>query len=271
MADTEVESILREIRERVYAEQQQSAAASTLNDESGNHFPVISNGTHAESTEALTRMEGHLTTTARAWDRLPPLVSNRSGGLARLELWIKRRLKSATRWYAWEQINFNAAVHHMLSDMLEALSALEQQLQRIRTDTEAWAQKFEQTRTEVLAHRAGIESQHAEFKRQWAEIETLRAEIETLRAQIQSLRAESESQRAESESQGRMGEAQILEVNARLAELAQELQTRDERLLDEQRVCLKQLSLEIGEANTLFDRARRQIESRLNELERNDR
>ena len=58
-----------------------------------------------------------------------------------------------------------------------------------------------------------------------------------------------------------------MELNARLAELAQDLSNRDERLLDEQRVCLKQLSLEISEASMLFDRARRQIEARLDELE----
>jgi hypothetical protein len=233
MVDREVESILREIRERVQAEQQELAAVSHRGQKpAANNSPVISNGERlSESQAALARIEGHLTTTARAWDRLPPLVSNRSGGLARLELWVKRHLKRATRWYAWEQINFNAAVHHALRDMLETFSTFEQQLQQLRTDSEAWAQKFEQTRLELQAQRAQIELQ-----------------------------------RAETESQGRM---QSLEMNARLAELAQELRRRDEHLLDEQRVCLKQLSLEISEASTLFDRARRQLESRLDQLESN--
>jgi len=237
MVDTEVESILREIRERVRAEQQQAAPFSTHANESGTNG--ASGDLTPQATEALARIESYLTTTGRAWDRLPPVVSNRSGALARLELWIKRRLKVATRWYAWEQVNFNAAVHHTLRDMLEAFSAFEQQLQRLQSNTEAWAEKFEETRRELVAQRDEIASQRAQLKSQLILLESQRAQIE--------------SQRTE--------RAQYLELNARAQELS-------ERLLDEQRVCLKQLSLEISEASTLFDRARRQIEARLDVLER---
>ena len=69
------------------------------------------------TAENLSLIESYLTTTARAWDRLPPLVSNRSGLIARVELWLKRQLKRATHWYTWEQVNFNAAVHHALRDL----------------------------------------------------------------------------------------------------------------------------------------------------------
>ena len=237
MVDTEVETILREIRERVRAEQNQAASVSANTNEAGANGALASGDPTPKATEPLARIDGYLTTTGRAWDRLPPVVSNRSGALARLELWIKRRLKVATRWYAWEQINFNAAVHHALRDMLEAFSAFEQQLQRLRSDTEAWTEKFEK---EQQAYRTEIG------------------------AQLNSQRALLESQRAETESQGRIQQAQL---NARVAELVQELSNRDERLLDEQRVCLKQLSLEISEASTLFERARRQIEARLDNLE----
>jgi hypothetical protein len=243
MVDTEVEDILREIRERVRAEQQQAAPVSPNLNESGANGALASGYSTPQATEALARLEGHLATTGRAWDRLPPVVSNRSGALARLELWIKRRLKVATRWYAWEQINFNAAVHHALRDMLEAFSAFEQQLQRIQTNTEAWAEKFEETRRELVAQRDQLKSQLVLLESQQAVVELHRAQIESLRGGA---------------------EAQHLELNARMAEL----NNRDDRLLDEQRVCLKQLSLEISEASTLFDRARRQIETRLDSLER---
>lgn len=236
MVDTEVEDILREIRERVRAEQRQAAPVSPNSNESSANGALASGDSAPQATEALARLEGNLATTGRAWDRLPPVVSNRSGTLARLELWIKRRLKVATRWYAWEQINFNAAVHHALRDMLEAFSAFEQQLQRIQTNTEAWAEKFEETRRELVAQRDQLKSQLVLIESQQSIVELHRAQIETLRAG---------------------GEAQQLELNARMAELN-----------DEQRVCLKQLSLEISEASTLFDRARRQIEARLDSLER---
>ncbi len=252
MVDTEVENILREIRERVYAEQGhgETSPNTPLASDALLHQSNSISG-QSEVAETLARFEGHLTTTARAWDRLPPLVSNRSGNLARLELWIKRRLKLATRWYSWEQVNFNAAVHHALKDMQGAFSNLEQQLQRLQIENRALAEKVEQS---------GVQAQRAATR-------SLQAEIDMLRAENQSSRAEIESLRAESESQARLGQAKMLELNARLEEMAQESRHGNERLLDEQRVCLRQLSLEIGELNTLLDRARRQIESRLNRLE----
>ena len=130
MAESEVESILREIRERVISQQQEAAettARSTItqgtnggSDASAGRAQSITGLDNATVKENLALINSYLATTARAWDRLPPLVSNRSGLAARLELWLKRHLKRATRWYAWEQINFNAAVHHACRGLLQA-------------------------------------------------------------------------------------------------------------------------------------------------------
>ncbi len=46
------------------------------------------------------------------------------------------------------------------------------------------------------------------------------------------------------------------------------MRARDERLLAEQRVCLKQLAHQINEAVVLHDRTRRKVESRLDKLEK---
>lgn len=141
MAETEVESILREIRERVRSEQrpvrdQPAMASGNGPGDFGNYLThPAANETFA--AESLTRINSYLTTTARAWDRLPPLVTNRSGVAARLELWLKRHFKRATRWYAWEQVNFNAAVHHALRDLLPILSAYEQELRKLHARLEA--------------------------------------------------------------------------------------------------------------------------------------
>ena len=62
------------------------------------------------------------------------MYSNRKGGAGALELWIKARLKSMSRWFTWEQVNFNSAVHHALSETLNALSAYEQELARLRAE-----------------------------------------------------------------------------------------------------------------------------------------
>ena len=164
------------------------------------------------------------------------MVSNRSGGIARLELWVKRRFKQATRWYSWEQINFNAAVHHALRDTLDAL----QQLARAGAESEAWMRRLE--------------------------IDTMRqrVEIESQRAALQSQRAAMEAMRTEMEGEHR---AQILEVMARLADLSRELSKHNEQRIGEQRVCFKQLSLEMSEAEVLLERTRRDLETRLAKLE----
>lgn len=235
MVDEEVENTLREIRERVRRTADLEAEAPRpIVSTAGNDSVPSSRESSTKTPETMARIDAYLTTTARAWDRLPPLVSNRSGGLARLELWVKRRLKQATRWYSWEQINFNAAVHHALRDTLDALLDLEQQLGQLRAEMDARAQQFEQNQIEMMT-----------------QIESQRAEMEAYRAQTTA------DQRALS-----------LEVNARLIDLARELRERDGQRLDEQRVCFKQLSLEMSEAEVLLDRARRDIESRLDKLER---
>ncbi|CAN5657723.1 hypothetical protein BH18ACI4_BH18ACI4_14290 [soil metagenome] len=224
MVDEEVEKTLREIRDRV---------RKTAGWEADAPGAVISNAANVSITprsesatrtpETLARIDAYLTTTARAWDRLPPLVSNRSGGLARLELWVKRRFKQATRWYSWEQVNFNAAVHHALRDTLDALLDLER-------------------RAQMSAQQSQIEKT--------------------------ALRTEFESQRAQIEAEQR---ARSLEMSARLADLTRELRERDQQRLEEQRVCFKQLSLEMSEAEVLLDRTRRDIESRLAKLESSKR
>lgn len=226
MVDEEVESTLREIRERVRKTAVLEADSPRAVLSSGANVSNAPRGESAARTpETMARIDAYLTTTARAWDRLPPLISNRSGGLARLELWVKRRFKQATRWYSWEQINFNAAVHHALRDTLDALLDMEQQLRQLRTEMAARTQQIKQNQIEMV---------------------TQRAEMDSYRAQMEA------EQRARS-----------LEV----ADLGRELRERDGQRLEEQRVCFKQLSLEMSEAEVLLDRARRDIESRLDKLE----
>jgi cell division protein FtsB len=234
MAETEVESILREIRERVLSQQRHDAAASAAARATiGSGGNGASNSGSARqmarqedpetvAAENLALINSYLTTTARAWDRLPPLVSNRTGFAARLELWLKRRLKAWTRWFTWEQVNFNAAVHHALRDMLPLLSAYEQELGKLRA--EAGAQQIE--------------------------IEELETALTIQRAEIDALRA------------------QRIQLDARITQLHTELRERDERMQSEQRVCFKQLALETSEAAVLEDRARRKTEAFLEELKR---
>jgi len=236
MAETEVEIILREIRERVLSQQRsgqevvaaaaaRSASANAANGSNGAGDSGIARMGDSETVAAenLALINSYLTTTGRAWDRLPPLVSNRSGLAARLELWLKRRLRAGARWFTWEQVNFNAAVHHALRDMLQVLSVYEQELARLRARVDADAELLEQ-------HQAELTTQGAQ----------IRAEFEVYK----------------------------MHVGARLAALTRELSERDERLQEEQRVCFKQLALETSEAAVLEDRARRKTEALLEETKR---
>jgi hypothetical protein len=258
----EVESILNEIRERVRTDHEQSsvprgsrAQPASARDYEAHEALSLSPETSAESDltkhESLSRLSAHLTTTGRAWDRLPPMYSNRRGGAARIELWIKARLKSMSRWFTWEQVNFNSAVHHALSETLEALSAYQQELAGLRSElskeAESWREKSARSDRELAALRAGIETLTAEFRKRDADLE---ARSQTRTAELASALNDTRA-----------------ELTARLAELAGEVRESDLQLREEQRVCFKQLSLAESEAAVLEDLGRRAIESRLNKLE----
>jgi hypothetical protein len=241
MAEPEVESILREIRERVVTHELAATTTPAANGDNQWGAPRDLPAGNRVATENLALVNSYLTTTARAWDRLPPVVSNRSGFRAQLELWCKRLMKRATRWYAWEQINFNAAVHHALRDLLPVLAAYEQELARLRAEHTAAAE----------AHRSASE----QYQNQ---LDTLRAELAARRAEIGALL----------QRQNDLTSVQTSQVEAQLQSLTNELRERDTLLRAEQRVCFKQLALETGEAATLADRARRKTETLLAELQR---
>jgi len=85
----------------------------------------------------LDRLRANLMIAERAQDRLPPVTSYRHGRLAKIELWIKRRLKQATRWFTWEQTNFNAATCESFNTTLTILARLEQNISDLRDQIDA--------------------------------------------------------------------------------------------------------------------------------------
>ena len=230
MVETDVEHVLAEIRERVRATQQASTATSNGVDSSA----VARNSRRVSAAETLALIDSYLTTTARAWDQFPPLVSNRKGFSARLELWLKRFFRRGTRWYVWEQINFNAAIHHALRDLLPLLAASEQELEKLRAE-----------------NAAGQDTLQVELERQQGELAALRSELAETQA---ALRQENDLSNSRNETL--------------LNGLLKELRERDEHLRDEQRVSFKQVTLEMSEAATLEDRSRRKTDTLLAELQR---
>jgi hypothetical protein len=257
---SEVETILKEIRERVRTDQEQRTAAGTpaQNETAADALTQAPES----SPDSLDRLSAHLTTTERAWDRLPPIYSNRRGMAARFEQWIKTRSKSLSRWFTWEQVNFNAAVHQALSDTLEALRAHEHELMRLRIqvkqETEARLARFKQSEQDIQGLRAHLAAQAAEILSRAAKQEAaIEAVLKEANAAQSSLNARLSEMSAESDTR-MAGIAR--EIDSRLSALASDLR-------EEQRVCFKQLSLEASETAVLEDRGRRAIEVRLEKLE----
>jgi hypothetical protein len=254
MGDEEVEIALREIRERVLSapppEQIRSTVARPFTGNGAGDSLIKGDEGIETASEALARIGSYLTTTGRAWDRLPPVFSDRHGAEARLELWLKSRFKSLTRWFTWEQVNFNAAVHHALRDIIEALSDYQRALETLRAEI-----------------RAESETRRVELEKHQTETDKLRAQLRAeLRAESEARRIELENHQTETKALRALIEVQRIQGEARLLELVAELRERDDRLQDEQRVCFKQLSLETCEAAVLEDRARRKTESLVEEL-----
>ena len=229
MAESEVEVILREIRERVIAEQREAQVAASKNNGSGQSGESLSE-IDDDFEHDLSLINSYLVTTGRAWDRLPPVVSNRSGLFARLELWFKRNMKRATRWYTWEQVNFNAAAHHALRDLLPLFQ-----------------RQLHELHAQIKADRAELARRH-----------------EDLISRLEQLQIDSERQRAADvvDTQTR-----LREVITELRGFDHELRVVDARLREQQQVCFKQLSLESSERSVLEDRSRRKTDEAFAKLE----
>lgn len=166
------------------------------------------------------RLRAALATARRAQDRLPPVTSYRRGFVARLELWVKRKLKTATRWFTWEQVNFNTATVTSLESTAKLLGQLEAGLSDLRSS--------------IQRHQPGEPD---------ASIAGVDARLAKLESTVQSLLTEIQSERTE---------------QARRIDL----------LIAEQRVCFRQLALEISETAVVSDREKRNLEMKIAELER---
>jgi hypothetical protein len=235
VVDTEVQEILREIRERVRA----GALPSSGHEELAH--PASESQSELQTTDLLARLETHSKTTLRAWNRLPPLTSKRSGLLARLELWFKRQMRRATRWYAWEQINFNAAVKDALQDVTAALSNQEREIKNLRHQLAA----VTHTKAQLASHLSSLESGISDFESSFAALYERFAAFDDRLAALPY-----------GETQALRDEVRALQVSItdlhgtfheNLARLRDEQSARAEQLQDEHRVAFKQLSLEIKE------------------------
>lgn len=286
MTDAEVESTLREIRERVRAEVRAVVTARPAQPAPVDAVTAPARANDVDAlADALARLDVNLATAERAWNRLPPLMSYREGLAARLELWVKRQIKRAAHWFTWEQVNFNAAVHHALRDTRSAVEACRQQLQSLQSAADAEAAARRQSLAELEARVVSLIDERSEESR--SRVSGLRSHVDVVSSRVDEVKSHAVESRSRVDSLGshvgelesRVGEFSSL-TGARLDEVTAETQRqasarealRDElrdrvgHVLEEQRVALRQLSLEASERAVMHDRARRDLEARLEEI-----
>jgi hypothetical protein len=236
VSDTEVQEILREIRERVRAEPLAPSGHEELA-----HTARAAQSDLRTTADLLARLEMHARTTLRAWDRLPPLTSKRSGLPARLELWFKRQMRRATHWYAWEQINFNAAVKDALQDVTAALSHQESEMTNLRGQLAAATHM----KAQLASHLSSFESSLRGLEHKFASLSEKLAALDDRCAALPA------SETPSLQDEVRAIRASVTDLRGTFAEnmtgLRDEQRARIEQLQDEHRVTFKQLSLEIKE------------------------
>lgn len=155
------------------------------------------------------------------------------------ESWLKRTFNPAAP--PSRQSDFNVALVDALE---EAVTALRETV----ANQEVRLQHLERDLTELRSLSANLRERSA-----------------TAETQLAQLRQE---QCERIEQLGHEQCERINQLSAGLSGLGSELRERIQYLLDEQRVCLRQLSLKTSEEAVLADRARRATELRLEELAR---
>ena len=260
MVDQEVEEILRQIRDGVRAEEQKSINARS---------ELMSANTDLPPASQPPQTFPNISTMARAWDRLPPVVSNRQGALASLELWLKRILKRSSRWFTWEQINFNAAVHHTVREMVGTLTIYEQQIASLKMQLDDANARLFQLQEQQTSIQSELEPQKTEIRaltRSITELTKVAAELReraALKTQLRELETRWDLLAKETD----VHVQERKELQARINESLLEFKDLNESTLDEQRVSFKQVALQINETAANDERERRALAERIAQLE----
>jgi DNA repair exonuclease SbcCD ATPase subunit len=167
------------------------------------------------------------------------------------ESWLKRTLNPAAT--SSRQSDFNVAVVDALE---EAVAALRETV----ASQEVRLEHLERDLTELRSLSANVR----ELRERSAAAETQLAQLRQEQCELRERSATAETQLAQLREQGE----KINQLSAGQGDLGSELRERIQHLLDEQRVCIRQLALKTSEEAVLEERARRATELRLDELAR---
>jgi hypothetical protein len=122
----EIESVLVEMRQRL-----------------GSRGAARGAGADDARRDLLARIDAGASVASRASARLPPVMSDRGGWRARVEIALKRFARRATNWFTWEQVNFNAAAadalraaHVLLKEQVVRESELRARIDALEAEAE---------------------------------------------------------------------------------------------------------------------------------------
>jgi len=161
---------------------------------------------------------------------------------------LKRTLNPAA--FAARQGDFNAAVVDALKEALtvlrEASTSQDTRLEQLERNVRELRSLSTEVR-ELREHSTAAETQSAQVRQEQGELRERSTAVETQMTELIE---------------------KIGQLSAGQGELGSELRERIQHLLDEQRVCLRQVALKTSEEAVLAERTRRATELRLEELAR---
>ena len=176
------------------------------------------------------------------------------------ESWKKRTFPSAAE--SSRQNVVNAAVADALEDTAATLRELADNQRKFIEKQRGDSESFENMKREVGELRAGLASVR-DLEKYAAAIE---AQLKEVRQAQTELRERSAAFEAELTRWRQEQEEKSKQLTVGHDALGGEMRERIQHLLDEQRVCIRQLTLKNSEEAVLADRARRATELRLDEL-----
>jgi type I site-specific restriction endonuclease len=175
--------------------------------------------------------------------------------------WLKRTFPSPAELS--RQNDFNAAVADALEEAVAAVRELaaSQQVRFENLERDLAELRSVLANVRDLQERStAIEAQLAQVRQEQGELRERSVTAETQLTQLSQLAQLAQWREEQVEK--------ISQLAAGQGELGGELRERIQHVLDEQRVCLRQLALKTSEEAVLADRARRATELRLEELAR---
>lgn len=179
------------------------------------------------------------------------------------ESWLKKTFNPTPP--SSHQGEFNAALVDALTQLLSALreaaASQESRLERIAEEL-----------SELRAASENLDAFREHSVRVESELRSVAANVRGLQERAAALETEQAQAREEQGEKVRQLSSEQSDKIQRLSneqrDLGRELGERIQHLLDEQRVCIRQLSLQASEEAVLADRARRATELKLEELAR---